>query len=250
MGVNVRDEAGEAILYGFLNMLQPQDGPRVNMDTVLLAGFAELKEGERAIELGCAHGAVTLILAKRHPRASVEGLDIQPELIELARENAARNSLTANTRFCAADLREYRRLYPHQSFDALVVNPPYEDPGFGRRSESETNRVARQGEQCTLADVCAAAKYLLKNKGRLYMVMRALRMAETMTALQTHGLSPRKLLMVHPAPGKNASVFLVEARRNGGPALTVLPPLYIYGEDGEYTAELMRCYTPEGPERS
>ena len=250
MGVTCPDRNGEAILYGFLNMLQPQDGPRVNMDTVLLAGFASLKEGERAIELGCAHGAVSLILAKRNPAARIEGIDIQPELIELARENARRNGLTENTAFQAGDLRRYRALYVHQSFDAVVVNPPYEDPGFGRRSESEVNRVARQGEQCTLDDVCAAAKFLLKNKGRLYMVMRALRLAETMSLLQSHGLAPRTLLMVHPAPAKNASVFLVEARRNGGPALTVLPPLYIYDDKGEYTPELMRYYRAEPLERS
>ena len=38
MGVSGPDVKGEAILYGFLDMIQPEDGPRVNMDTVLLAG--------------------------------------------------------------------------------------------------------------------------------------------------------------------------------------------------------------------
>ena len=247
MGVNGQNTAGEAILYGFLNMLQPEDGPRVNMDTVLLAGFAGLKAGERAIELGCAHGTVTLILAKRYRDAFVEGLDVQPHLVELARKNADRNGLTANTAFRAADLRDVRRLYPHQSFDAVVVNPPYEDPGFGRRSESESSRVARQGELCTLDDVCTASAFLLKNRGRLYMVMRALRLADTLAALRSHRIEPRVVRMVHPTPAKDASVFLVEARRNGGPAMTVLPPLYIYDDRGEYTDELMSFYRPEPP---
>lgn len=247
MGVNGPSVKGEAILYGFLDMIQPENGPRVNMDTVLLAGFAALKSGERAIELGCAHGAVSLILAKRFGGAFVEGLDVQPHLVELARENAGRNGLTENTAFRAGDLRDVRRLYRHQSFDAVVVNPPYEDPGFGRRSESEVNRVARQGELCTLDDVCAAAAFLLKNKGRLFMVMRALRLADTLAALRSHKIEPRLLRMVHPAPAKDASVFLLEARRNGGPAMTVLPPLYIYDDSGEYTEELMRFYRPEPP---
>ena len=247
MGVTCPDRNGEAILYGFLNMLQPQEGPRVNMDTVLLAGFASLKEGERAIELGCAHGAVTLILAKRYPDAFVEGLDVQPHLVELARENADRNGLTANTSFRAADLRDVRRVFPHQSFDAVIVNPPYEDPGFGRRSDSESSRVARQGELCTLDDVCAASAFLLKNRGRLYMVMRALRLADTLAALRSHRIEPRIVRMVHPTPAKDASVFLLEARRNGGPAMTVLPPLYVYDGRGEYTPELMGFYAPEPP---
>ena len=101
---------GDDILYGFLHMVQPQTGPRINMDTVLLAGFARPQAGERVIELGCAHGGITLILARRFPETSFEGLDIQPELIEMARENACRNGLTENTAFRAGDLREIRRL--------------------------------------------------------------------------------------------------------------------------------------------
>ncbi len=247
MGMSVKDPRGDDILYGFLNMLQPEAGPRVNMDTVLLAGFTLLKDGERAAELGCAHGAVSLILAKRHPAARVEGIDIDPGLIGLARENARRNGLDGNAAFEVRDLREARGRFAHQSFDVIAVNPPYEDPGFGRRSESAARRVARQGESCTLADVCAAARYLLKNKGRLYMVMRALRLAETMAALQSHGLAPRELMTVHPAPGSNASVFLVGARRGGGPALAALPPLYICDARGRYTEELLRYYRPEPP---
>ena len=202
MGVSGPDVKGEAILYGFLDMIQPENGPRVNMDTVLLAGFAGLKNGERAIELGCAHGAVSLILAKRFGGAFVEGLDVQPHLVELARENAGRNGLTENTAFRTGDLRDVRRLYRHQSFDAVVVNPPYEDPGFGRRSESEVNRVARQGELCTLDDVCAAAAFLLKNKGRLFMVMRALRLADTLAALRSHKIEPRFARLL-PGPGSD-----------------------------------------------
>jgi tRNA1Val (adenine37-N6)-methyltransferase len=238
---------GDDILYGFLHMIQPQIGPRVNMDTVLLAGFARPQAGERVIELGCAHGGITLILAKRFPDASFEGLDIQPGLIEMARENARINSLTENTVFRTGDLREIRRLYTHQTFDAVVVNPPYEDPGFGVSSRSAVNRSARQGETCTLEDVCAACHFLLKNRGRLYMVMRALRLADTMSMLKKYHLEPRTVRMVHPAPGRNAMVFLTEARRSGGPAATVLPPLYIYDSEGRYTPELMSYYNPEPP---
>ncbi len=237
----------EKILYGFLNMVQPETGPRINMDTVLLAGFTRLREGERVMELGCAHGGISLILAKRYRGAIFEGLDIQPELVSLARENARINGLTANTSFRTGDLREIRALYPHQTFDAVVVNPPYEDPGSGMPSPSPLSRTARQGEMCTLEDVCAAARYLLKNRGRLYMVMRARRLADTLALLKKYSVEPRELMMVHPVPEKNASVFLLEARRAGGPAMTVLPPLYIYDSGGEYTPELMKYYAPEPP---
>ena len=60
----------DAILYGLLHIWQPLKGPRVSVDSVLLAWYARIKPGERAIELGSAHGAVSLILAKRYPECS------------------------------------------------------------------------------------------------------------------------------------------------------------------------------------
>ena len=237
----------EDILYGFLKMRQPVIGPRVNMDTVLLAGFARVQARDRVMELGCAHGGISLILAKRCSGAAFTGIDIQNELIELARKNASENGLEERTDFKCRDLREVRQSFTHQSFDVVVVNPPYEDPGRGRRSDHETNRLARQGEECSFEDVAEAARFLLKNKGRLFMVMRALRLAETMSLLRASKIEPRTLLMVHPTPKKCASVFLLEAVRDGGPALSVLPPLYIYGDNGHYTERLLEFYAPEVP---
>lgn len=232
----------EAILYGFLTMRQPHGGPKVNMDTVLLAGFVRLKRGEQLLELGCAHGAVSLILAKRNPENFITGLDIQPPLVAMAHENAVKNGLEDRVRFMSGDLKDHRRLFSHQSFDVIAVNPPYEDPGCGVKSSDTSRRVARQGEECTLADVCEAAHFLLRNRGRLYMVMRAVRLAETMELLRRNKLEPRALRMVHSAPSRGASVFLVEARRSGGGGVQILPPLYVYDERGEYTEELKSFY--------
>lgn len=240
-------EGYEAILYGFLMMRQPEQGPKVNMDTVLLAGFSELREKDCVLELGCAHGAVSLILAKRHPGCAVTGLDIQPDLVEMACQNALKNGLEDRARFMAGDLKNHRRLFEHQSFDVIVVNPPYEDPGRGVRSGLAAKRVARQGEECTLADVCEAAHFLLRNRGRLYMVMRALRLPETMELLRRYKLEPRRLRMVHSVPRRNAAVFLVEARRSGGAGAVIEPPLYIYDGQGNYTEDLKSFYTEGTP---
>lgn len=84
------------LLRGALKIYQPdeREGLRVNVDTILLAHFTHPKRGEKILEIGCAHGAVSLILAKRG--FSVQGVDIQPHLIELAKRNAALNGLDAD----------------------------------------------------------------------------------------------------------------------------------------------------------
>ena len=136
-----------SLVNGALRLVQPDEksGLRVNVDTILLAHFARPKAGERILEIGCAHGAISLILAKRgtllSPRGfDVTGVDIRPDLVELARANAESNGLKAE--FVAADVREYKKIAPAQSFDRIVVNPPYDEAESSRRSPSDGRAAA------------------------------------------------------------------------------------------------------------
>ena len=101
----------EDLLYGVLKIKQPDEnmGPRVNLDTILLAHFTKPRRRERILELGCAHGAVSLILAKRG--YCIEGADIQPHLVDMAKENALLNSLEDKTEFFVRDLRNYKKYW-------------------------------------------------------------------------------------------------------------------------------------------
>ena len=243
----------EDILYGALRMYQPDEdsGPRVNVDTVLLAHFAALRSGSRVIEMGCAHGAVTLILAKRASvrgelRGCFEGFDINPSLVEMAKANAELNSLSGAVKFSVFDLRNYREFCSSESYDAVIMNPPYDEPGRCRPSPRAPLSDAMHGGSCTLAEVVDAAKYLLKNGGKFFMVMRANRSGELFALLEERNIRAKRVRFVHPKPERVASVVLVEAKRASGAGLVVEPPLYIQGLDGEYTEQLLDAYRIEG----
>ena len=134
----------ENLLHGVLKIKQPNDneGPRVNVDTILLAHFVKPRHREKILEIGCAHGAISLILAKRG--YNVTGLDIQPHLITMARENAMYNGLSDRLSFIAGDLKDYKKLWAAQSFDRIVVNPPYDEPENSKRSPSDAIATAMQ----------------------------------------------------------------------------------------------------------
>jgi tRNA1(Val) A37 N6-methylase TrmN6 len=247
-----RDE----ILYGKLKLWQPDEGPRVNMDTVLLAAYVRVRPRAASsfIELGAAAGAVSLILALRFPeRFQILGIEIQEELAALARRNRLENGFSGDgdgrVSFRRMDLREYR-LLPAASFDGLVVNPPYEEEGRGRKSPLETVSIARHGACCTLPDIVRAARWLLKVKGRFFAVLRASRLAEFLALMVGEGIEPKRLRLVyshsHPRPGEKASLFLVEGLKGGGPGLTVEPPLFVYDGAGNYTPDLLKAYGTEG----
>lgn len=242
----------DSILYGALSLEQPESGPRVNADTVLLAayvrsGFSRWKGEFSLLEMGCASGAVTLILALRFPDIPhLWGMDIQRDLVEMAKTNASANGLRERVSFIEGDIRRIRDYFPPQSFRIVVMNPPYEEPGRGRPCVERAAQTARQGECCSLADVAEAARYLLAERGRLYLVFTANRAGELLSILSSRGLEPKRLRFVHPKPGKKASVFLVDAVRGGKPGMIVEPPLFIADECGEYTGEFLAAYTKEG----
>jgi tRNA1(Val) A37 N6-methylase TrmN6 len=101
---------------------------------------------------------------------------------------------------------------------------------------------ALHGASCGLADVVGAARYLLDNRGKFFLVMRAKRTAELFSLLSQYNVRPKRLRAVHPRPGKAASVVLVEAIRASGDGLVIEPPLFILGSDGKYTEDLLEAY--------
>ncbi len=237
------------LLYGALTLRQPAEGPRVNVDTILLSAYVRdtfPRTGGRILELGCASGAVSLILALRFPDAALTGLEIQEDLAALAEENAALNGLSGRISVVRGDLRNSGTLFPPQSFDCVAMNPPYGEPGRGRPSASRADRAARQGIWCSPGEVASAARYLLKHRGRMYVVFRAGRTAELLASLSERDVEPKRIRFVHPLPGRKASVVLVEALRGGKPGMTVEPPLFIEDGSGNYTEELLSAYTKEG----
>ncbi|MDR2175532.1 MAG: methyltransferase domain-containing protein [Synergistaceae bacterium] len=239
-----RDE----ILRGRLKLWQPDEGPRVTMDTVLLAAYVRPRRRAPSafIELGAAAGAVSFMLALRFPeKFSILGIEIQEDLEALARRNRLENGFGENVAFRRMDLRNHRTL-PPESFDGLVVNPPYEEEGRGRKSPSEADFIARQSACCGLPDIFGAARWLLKTRGRFFAVFRAGRLAEFLALMIGGGIEPKRLRLVHPREGERANLFLVEGLKGGGPGLTVEPPLFVYDGAGNHTPDLLKAYEPEG----
>jgi tRNA1(Val) A37 N6-methylase TrmN6 len=231
-------------LYGAIKLHQPEEGhgPRVSVDTVLLAHFAVARSRDRVMEMGCAHGAVTLIMAMRKPSAKFEGFDIDAGLVDMATLNAGINGMSGRVSFFASDLREHRRNFEPGSYDVVVMNPPYDERGKSRPSPDEAMATAMHGASCTLAEVVSCAKYLLRNGGKFFLVIRAKRIGELFCLLYEHNVRPKKIRAVHPKPDRQASVVLVEAVRASGEGIALLPPLFISGADGRYTEDLLEAY--------
>ena len=79
--------------------------------------FAQITSGERVLDVGCGTGDLTLLAKERAGSAGqVCGLDAAPEMIEVARQKAARKH--ADVDFSAGFIEQLP--YPDASFDVVL----------------------------------------------------------------------------------------------------------------------------------
>lgn len=103
----------------------------------------------------------------------------------LAERAAAENRLTDRLTFQSIDLRQVRQHFSTGSFDLVVCNPPYYPPASGKVSGDSARRTARSETEASLADICAAASYLLRWGGKFCLVHKPERLTDT--ALRSAG---------------------------------------------------------------
>ena len=212
------------------------------IDAVILSGFAEVKKGEKVMDLCTGTGIIPILLEAKTEGSHFTGLEIQEESVEMAKRSVRLNGLEDKVTIDFGDVKNTEALYRASSFDVVAVNPPYMNEGGRIKNGYSPKTIARHEVLCSLEDVVDAAARLLVPQGRLYMVHRPHRLTDIMVTLRNHRLEPKRLRFVHSYADREPVMVLVEAVSNGKPMVKVMPPLIIYKEDGEYTGEIMKIY--------
>ena len=223
-------------------IIQKKDGFCFGMDAVLLSGFAAVKPGEKAIDLGTGTGIIPILLEAKYEGEHYTGLEIQDEVAEMAARSVALNHLEEKVSIVKGDIKEASRLFGAASFDVVTSNPPYMNDAHGLKNPDLPKAIARHEVLCTLDDVAREAAKLLRPGGRFYLVPRPHRLIEIITALTKYKLEPKRMKMVHPFVDKEANMVLIEAVRGGKSMIKVEAPIVVYREPGVYTQEIYDIY--------
>ena len=200
---------------------------RPGTDSFLLSSLPPLSAGLRVCDLGCGTGLLGLLLLQRQPDLRVTGIDIQAPAISLAEQAAAENRLMDRLTFRCADLRHVRQYFPTGSFDLAICNPPYYVPGSGKVSQDAARCTARSESEATLAEICAAAAYLLRWGGKFCLVHKPERLTDLLVTLRENRLEPKRLAFVKNKADGAPWLFLVEAQKNRKTGLRVEPDVLI-----------------------
>lgn len=96
--------------------------PRPETEELVLWVKEVLQPGHRLLDIGTGSGCIAISLAAFCPGIDTEGIDISPEAIRTAQQNAVFNQVEVN--FHTADIL-YPETYSWPEYDLIVSNPPY-----------------------------------------------------------------------------------------------------------------------------
>lgn len=226
-----------------LKILQNPNYFCFGIDAVILSDFAKsMKDNSTVLDIGTGNGIIPLLLSAKCKCKNIVGLEIQPKLYELAKENVSFNNLDNLITIQNGDILNAKNIFSPNSFDVIITNPPYKKKNSGIVNDNEYIKIAKHETLCTLENIIEQSRYLLTNNGQMYMVHRPDRLVDILYLMRKYKLEPKQIQFVHSKISEPPVLVLINSVSNAKPFLKTLPPLIIYNEKGEYTEQIHSIY--------
>lgn len=214
----------DGFLGGRLRILQPGAGYRAGIDPVLLAAATPARAGERVLDLGCGVGTAALCLGARVPGLRLTGIERQPDYAALARRNAAENAIAFEVH--EGDLADPPDALRSESFDHVILNPPYWNPAR-RSAAADPGREAALAGETPLGVWFDTALRRLGPGGRLTAIAAAEQVPALFAALDARA-GGVVLHPLHPRVGRPAGRVILRARKGARAPFRLAPPTMLH----------------------
>ncbi|MEY8561429.1 tRNA1(Val) (adenine(37)-N6)-methyltransferase [Jeotgalicoccus halotolerans] len=225
-----------------MHIIQSSETFSFSVDALLLANFVKInKRDNRIMDLCSGNGIIPLLLSSRAAKP-IDAVEIQSLLADMAERSIDMNGKSDQITMYNADIKSLKTSMKHSSYDVITVNPPYFTSNQPLKDKGPQS-IARHELHIDLKGIVEACRYLITNKGRLYMVHRAERSAEVFTELHNQGFRVRRVQYVYNDTNSRTAMFIVvEAIFNSNAYADILPPFYIYKADQVYSDEMLEVY--------
>lgn len=233
------DERLDYLLAEDLRIIQSPSVFAFSLDAVLLAKFTYLPiQKGNIIDLCTGNGVIPLLLSTR-TKGQITGVEIQERLYDMAKRSVEYNHLEQQIHLIHGDIKDMPKKLGYGQYDVVTCNPPYfKTPGKEEMNKNVHFAIARHEIYCTLEDVVRVSSQLVRPKGKVALVHRPGRFLEIVELMKKYRIEPKRIRFVYPKLGKEANTLLIEGIKDGNPDLKILPPLIVYNDYNEYTAEV------------
>lgn len=225
----------DKFLDGRIKLIQPSTGYRAGIEPLFLSASLHPKKHEKVLDVGCGVGTAAIALAFRCPHVKVTGIEIQPDLCELALKNIQANNLIDRVNVVQADILCPPSLLKMNTFDQIMTNPPYYEDSRTQPSPFPGKAQANT-ETVDLSKWIKFCLKLLKPKGIFTMIHRAERLAEILTHLENQA-GNTVVYPLWPSANKSARRIIIQARKDTGGELRLARGIVLHGGANKYTPE-------------
>jgi len=202
-------------------IIQDDKSFRINVDTEVLGSFLKCHKKDLVYDFGTNNGALMLYASLFSPKKIV-GIDINKKALDLAKINLENNGIT-NYELVHADIKTLEL----DRADTIICNPPYFKTEEQNLCLNEDKKGAKHEYHLDLDSLVCSISRNLKDNGYLYFLFLTSRMDEVFLTFKKYNLAIKKMQLVYYKNRDNSQVFMVEARKNQKPNLTVLKPIIL-----------------------
>lgn len=231
----------DAFLDGRLSLLQPRNGPRAAIDALFLAAAipAETGQAQAVLEAGTGTGIASLALCSRVNDCRVTSVDVQRELLDLARENVSQNKFDDRITLVEADITASGKTHEaaglaRESFHHVAANPPFFTRGEAREQADPSTARAYTSQPGDLEKWVRFLTAMAAPRGTLTLIHRAGALEEILALLKGR-FGAVVVYPLFPKQGAPAKRVLVHGIKGSRAPLEVLPGMVLHEADGSYT---------------
>ena len=140
---------------------------KVGTDGTLLGAWA--RGGERILDIGTGTGLISLMMAQRFEKATVDAIDIDAGACAQALRNAAESPFGDRINVCNKSLQDFAGQETAKPYDSIVSNPPYFVHSL--KAPDERRSMARHAETLSYYDLMKCSANMLSENGEISVVI-------------------------------------------------------------------------------
>ncbi|EHN59557.1 methyltransferase [Oenococcus kitaharae] len=224
-----------------LQIIQNNSLPKFGIDALILADFIDdsRSQRQRAADFGSGSGIIGLAYARKSS-GKISLIEIDSDLFELEKRSIQLNNLEDRVQSFQADVNQLADIFPLNSLDLIMSNPPYfDEKDYASKSPDPSRSLARHGRNFNLHTLFSQSKKYLKSRGKLYFVYRAEKIANIFSEAIANGFGISKIRFVYGKAESQAKMVLVKAIKQASNAkVQIDKPLVIYNRQDNYTPEI------------
>jgi tRNA1(Val) A37 N6-methylase TrmN6 len=231
----------DAFLDGSLRILQPREGHRAGLESLLLAAAAGAA-GVRALDVGSGVGVAGLALLRTFPKSEAVLVERDAALVALARRNIARNGFAERARVLEADVVRRLSETPELSalvatFDCVLANPPFFEHGSATAALNPDRAGARAMPAGDLAHWARFMGAMARPGATATIIAPASALANWIAAF-TGRFGGLTVLPIHPRADDPALRVILQGVKASRAPLCLLPGLVLHDRSGRFRPDV------------